>query len=72
MTQAEIDSRKFVEVLLGELYRLEDKSGVSLSSPAQNEAFTTRTVDAAEELFLGKGQQLTGPPPVSKLARCRT
>ncbi len=32
------------------------------SSPAQNEAFTTRTVDAAEALFLGKGQQLTGIP----------
>jgi len=29
------------------------------SSPAQNEAFT-RTVDAAEALSLGKGQQLTG------------
>src|SRR5260370_15252286 len=42
------------------------------SSPAQNEAFTTRTVDAAEALFLGKGQQLTGTPTVSKLARCRT
>jgi len=25
-------------------------------SPAQNEAFTTRIVDAAEALFLGKGQ----------------
>jgi hypothetical protein len=32
------------------------------SSPAQNEAFTTRTVDAAKALFLGKGQQLTGTP----------
>ena len=32
------------------------------SSLAQNEAYTTRTVDAAEELFLGKGQQLTGIP----------
>jgi hypothetical protein len=31
-------------------------------SPAQNEAFTTRIVDAAEALFLGKGQQLTGTP----------
>jgi hypothetical protein len=33
------------------------------SSPVQNEAFTTRTVDVAEALFLGKGQQLTGTPP---------
>jgi hypothetical protein len=32
------------------------------SSPAQNEAFTTRAVDAAEALFLGKGQQLIGTP----------
>ena len=32
------------------------------SSPAQNEAFTTRTVEAAEALFVGKGQQLTGTP----------
>jgi hypothetical protein len=30
-----------------------DKSGVSLF-PTQNEAFTTRTVDAAEALFLGE------------------
>ncbi len=32
------------------------------SSPAQNEVFTTRTVDAAEALFLAEGQQLTGTP----------
>jgi len=39
-----------------------EANGELASSPDQNTAFATSTVDAAEALFLGKGQQLTGTP----------